>query len=96
MFDNLSIVWSLVEQQPSPKELQARGESAEGLLAHSSASSAWSIGLQQILIQSILSLLHPSHRSSVALPGLISPGVSVPVQVPGGEADMSQYWPRLQ
>jgi len=29
-------------------------------------------------------------------PGLISPGVSVPVQVPGNEADMSQYWPRLQ
>lgn len=29
-------------------------------------------------------------------PGLISPGVSVPVQVPGSEADMSQYWPRLQ
>ncbi|XP_066504750.1 paired box protein Pax-6 isoform X12 [Hoplias malabaricus] len=28
--------------------------------------------------------------------GLISPGVSVPVQVPGSEADMSQYWPRLQ
>uniref|UniRef100_A0A3Q3S435 Paired box protein Pax-6 n=1 Tax=Mastacembelus armatus TaxID=205130 RepID=A0A3Q3S435_9TELE len=28
--------------------------------------------------------------------GLISPGVSVPVQVPGNEADMSQYWPRLQ
>lgn len=29
-------------------------------------------------------------------PGLISPGVSVPVQVPGSEADMSQYWSRLQ
>ncbi|XP_053277309.1 paired box protein Pax-6b isoform X6 [Pleuronectes platessa] len=28
--------------------------------------------------------------------GLISPGVSVPVQVPGGEPDMSQYWARLQ
>ncbi|CAL8263074.1 unnamed protein product [Merluccius merluccius] len=28
--------------------------------------------------------------------GLISPGVSVPVQVPGSEVDMSQYWPRLQ
>ncbi|XP_038861271.1 paired box protein Pax-6 isoform X6 [Salvelinus namaycush] len=28
--------------------------------------------------------------------GLISPGVSVPVQVPGGEPDMSQYWSRLQ
>uniref|UniRef100_A0A3Q0SKY8 Paired box 6b n=1 Tax=Amphilophus citrinellus TaxID=61819 RepID=A0A3Q0SKY8_AMPCI len=26
---------------------------------------------------------------------LISPGVSVPVQVPGSETDMSQYWPRL-
>uniref|UniRef100_A0A4W3KE10 Paired box protein Pax-6 n=1 Tax=Callorhinchus milii TaxID=7868 RepID=A0A4W3KE10_CALMI len=28
--------------------------------------------------------------------GLISPGVSVPVQVPGSDPDMSQYWPRLQ
>uniref|UniRef100_A0A671M630 Paired domain-containing protein n=1 Tax=Sinocyclocheilus anshuiensis TaxID=1608454 RepID=A0A671M630_9TELE len=28
--------------------------------------------------------------------GLISPGVSVPVQVPGSEPDRSQYWPRLQ
>uniref|UniRef100_A0A8C1G5V7 Paired box protein Pax-6-like n=1 Tax=Cyprinus carpio TaxID=7962 RepID=A0A8C1G5V7_CYPCA len=28
--------------------------------------------------------------------GLISPGVSVPVQVPGTEPDMSQYWSRLQ
>ncbi|KAG7230237.1 hypothetical protein INR49_012370 [Caranx melampygus] len=28
--------------------------------------------------------------------GLISPGVSVPVQVPGSEPDMSQYWSRLQ
>uniref|UniRef100_A0A8D3D3Y8 Paired box 6b n=1 Tax=Scophthalmus maximus TaxID=52904 RepID=A0A8D3D3Y8_SCOMX len=28
--------------------------------------------------------------------GLISPGVSVPVQVPGNEPDMSQYWSRLQ
>lgn len=28
--------------------------------------------------------------------GLISPGISVPVQVPGSEAEMSQYWPRLQ
>ncbi|KAG8433897.1 hypothetical protein GDO86_012316 [Hymenochirus boettgeri] len=28
--------------------------------------------------------------------GLISPGVSVPVQVPGGDPDLSQYWPRLQ
>ncbi|KAJ3599175.1 hypothetical protein NHX12_033138 [Muraenolepis orangiensis] len=27
---------------------------------------------------------------------LISPGVSVPVQVPGSEVDMSHYWPRLQ
>ncbi|CAL8358202.1 unnamed protein product [Lota lota] len=28
--------------------------------------------------------------------GLISPGVSVPVQVPGSEVDMPQYWPCLQ
>ncbi|XP_067104638.1 paired box protein Pax-6b isoform X9 [Osmerus mordax] len=28
--------------------------------------------------------------------GLISPGVSVPVQVPGADPDMSQYWSRLQ
>ncbi|XP_040289964.1 paired box protein Pax-6-like isoform X1 [Bufo bufo] len=28
--------------------------------------------------------------------GLISPGVSVPVQVPGGDPDLTQYWPRLQ
>nr|CCP46788.1 paired box 10a [Xenopus laevis] len=28
--------------------------------------------------------------------GLISPGVSVPVQVPGGDPDLIQYWPRLQ
>ncbi|XP_072528074.1 paired box protein Pax-6-like [Salminus brasiliensis] len=28
--------------------------------------------------------------------GLISPGVSVPVQVPGGEPDISQFWSRLQ
>ncbi|KAG8140182.1 hypothetical protein E2320_002893 [Naja naja] len=28
--------------------------------------------------------------------GLISPGVSVPVQVPGGDSDLAQYWPRLQ
>ncbi|XP_068169618.1 paired box protein Pax-6-like [Antennarius striatus] len=34
--------------------------------------------------------------SGTSSTGLISPGVSVPVQVPGGEADMSQYWPRLQ
>uniref|UniRef100_A0A8C5E5Q6 Paired box protein Pax-6 n=1 Tax=Gouania willdenowi TaxID=441366 RepID=A0A8C5E5Q6_GOUWI len=35
----------------------------------------------------------PSAASST---GLISAGVSVPVQVPGSEADMSQYWARLQ
>lgn len=35
-------------------------------------------------------------RSVLVVSGLISPGVSVPVQVPGSEADMSQYWPRLQ
>uniref|UniRef100_A0A667ZPW9 Paired box 6b n=1 Tax=Myripristis murdjan TaxID=586833 RepID=A0A667ZPW9_9TELE len=34
--------------------------------------------------------------SATTSAGLISPGVSVPVQVPGSEADMSQYWPRLQ
>ncbi|KAF7646193.1 hypothetical protein LDENG_00191630, partial [Lucifuga dentata] len=34
--------------------------------------------------------------SAATSTGLISPGVSVPVQVPGSEADMSQYWPRLQ
>uniref|UniRef100_A0A8C6LUW1 Paired box protein Pax-6 n=1 Tax=Nothobranchius furzeri TaxID=105023 RepID=A0A8C6LUW1_NOTFU len=34
--------------------------------------------------------------SSATSTGLISPGVSVPVQVPGSEADMSQYWSRLQ
>uniref|UniRef100_A0A8C8RWP1 Uncharacterized protein n=1 Tax=Pelusios castaneus TaxID=367368 RepID=A0A8C8RWP1_9SAUR len=28
--------------------------------------------------------------------GLISPGVSVPVQVPGGDPELPQYWPRLQ
>ncbi|XP_054475385.1 paired box protein Pax-6-like isoform X2 [Anoplopoma fimbria] len=34
--------------------------------------------------------------SATSSTGLISPGVSVPVQVPGNEGDMSQYWPRLQ
>uniref|UniRef100_A0A3B4GTL1 Homeobox domain-containing protein n=2 Tax=Haplochromini TaxID=319058 RepID=A0A3B4GTL1_9CICH len=33
--------------------------------------------------------------SATSSAGLISPGVSVPVQVPGNETDMSQYWPRL-
>ncbi|XP_067408375.1 paired box protein Pax-6-like [Emydura macquarii macquarii] len=28
--------------------------------------------------------------------GLISPGVSVPVQVPGRDPELPQYWPRLQ
>ncbi|XP_042327158.1 paired box protein Pax-6-like isoform X1 [Sceloporus undulatus] len=37
--------------------------------------------------------LSPSNGAST---GLISPGVSVPVQVPGGDPDLSQYWPRLQ
>ncbi|XP_061630823.1 paired box protein Pax-6-like isoform X4 [Phyllopteryx taeniolatus] len=37
-----------------------------------------------------------SLTSSATSTGLISPGVSVPVQVPGNETDMSQYWPRLQ
>lgn len=41
----------------------------------------------------------------VFIVGLISPGVSVPIQVPGGPQDMghhhmgamaSQYWPRIQ
>ncbi|KAM9807503.1 paired box protein Pax-6-like [Neosynchiropus ocellatus] len=34
--------------------------------------------------------------SATSSTGLISPGVSVPVQVPGSESDMAQYWPRLQ
>ncbi|XP_047451339.1 paired box protein Pax-6-like isoform X2 [Mugil cephalus] len=34
--------------------------------------------------------------SATSSTGLISPGVSVPVQVPGNQADMSQYWPRIQ
>ncbi|XP_072291862.1 paired box protein Pax-6-like isoform X2 [Eucyclogobius newberryi] len=34
--------------------------------------------------------------SATSSTGLISPGISVPVQVPGSESDMSQYWPRLQ
>ncbi|KAK7892062.1 hypothetical protein WMY93_024025 [Mugilogobius chulae] len=34
--------------------------------------------------------------SAASSTGLISPGISVPVQVPGSEGDMSQYWPRLQ
>ncbi|XP_061578577.1 paired box protein Pax-6-like [Cololabis saira] len=38
----------------------------------------------------------PMTSSAASSTGLISPGVSVPVQVPGTEADMSQYWPRLQ
>ncbi|XP_054850618.1 paired box protein Pax-6-like [Eublepharis macularius] len=41
----------------------------------------------------------PSHNlgsNNGASTGLISPGVSVPVQVPGGDPDLSQYWPRLQ
>ncbi|XP_066484067.1 paired box protein Pax-6-like [Tiliqua scincoides] len=41
----------------------------------------------------------PSHNlssSNGASTGLISPGVSVPVQVPGGDPDLAQYWPRLQ
>ncbi|XP_039632377.1 paired box protein Pax-6-like [Polypterus senegalus] len=46
------------------------------------------------------STFNPSHLgtgASSASTGLISPGVSVPVQVPGSEhQDLSQYWPRLQ
>ncbi|CAH2326109.1 paired box Pax-6 isoform X2 [Pelobates cultripes] len=38
----------------------------------------------------------PMGTSGTNSTGLISPGVSVPVQVPGSEPDMSQYWPRLQ
>ncbi|XP_015678410.1 paired box protein Pax-6 isoform X4 [Protobothrops mucrosquamatus] len=38
----------------------------------------------------------PMGTSGTTSTGLISPGVSVPVQVPGSEPDMSQYWPRLQ
>ncbi|XP_043915453.1 paired box protein Pax-6 isoform X2 [Protopterus annectens] len=38
----------------------------------------------------------PMGASGTTSTGLISPGVSVPVQVPGSEPDMSQYWPRLQ
>ncbi|PIO34475.1 hypothetical protein AB205_0222120 [Aquarana catesbeiana] len=38
----------------------------------------------------------PMGTSGTTSTGLISPGVSVPVQVPGNEPDMSQYWPRLQ
>ncbi|KAI1232824.1 Paired box protein Pax-6, partial [Lamprotornis superbus] len=37
----------------------------------------------------------PMGTSGTTSTGLISPGVSVPVQVPGSEPDMSQYWPRL-
>ncbi|XP_039220891.1 paired box protein Pax-6-like isoform X1 [Crotalus tigris] len=39
---------------------------------------------------------HSLNASSGTSTGLISPGVSVPVQVPGGDADLAQYWPRLQ
>uniref|UniRef100_A0A3Q2GAB8 Paired box protein Pax-6-like n=1 Tax=Cyprinodon variegatus TaxID=28743 RepID=A0A3Q2GAB8_CYPVA len=38
----------------------------------------------------------PVTSSTTSSTGLISPGISVPVQVPGSEAEMSQYWPRLQ
>ncbi|XP_078507119.1 paired box protein Pax-6-like [Lissotriton helveticus] len=34
--------------------------------------------------------------SAAVSTGLISPGVSVPVQVPGAEPDLTQYWSRLQ
>ncbi|XP_054881412.1 paired box protein Pax-6-like isoform X2 [Poeciliopsis prolifica] len=44
---------------------------------------------QHITSQSVTS-------STTSSTGLISPGISVPVQVPGSEAEMSQYWPRLQ
>uniref|UniRef100_A0A3P9NLQ1 Paired box protein Pax-6-like n=1 Tax=Poecilia reticulata TaxID=8081 RepID=A0A3P9NLQ1_POERE len=37
-----------------------------------------------------------SVTSTTSSTGLISPGISVPVQVPGSEAELSQYWPRLQ
>ncbi|XP_069461254.1 paired box protein Pax-6-like [Ambystoma mexicanum] len=38
---------------------------------------------------------HLSAGTSIST-GLISPGVSVPVQVPGAEPDLAHYWPRLQ
>ncbi|XP_043535625.1 paired box protein Pax-6-like isoform X1 [Chiloscyllium punctatum] len=38
----------------------------------------------------------PLASTGASSTGLISPGVSVPVQVPGGDQDMAQYWPRLQ
>ncbi|XP_026525305.1 paired box protein Pax-6-like [Notechis scutatus] len=39
---------------------------------------------------------HSLNSSSGTSTGLISPGVSVPVKVPGGDSDLAQYWPRLQ
>ncbi|XP_069048095.1 paired box 10 isoform X2 [Lepisosteus oculatus] len=39
---------------------------------------------------------HLGSASGNSSTGLISPGVSVPVQVPGSEQDLGQYWPRLQ
>jgi len=48
-------------------------------------------------LRNALKLHNPKYFLNVChATGLISPGVSVPVQVPGSEADMSQYWPRLQ
>ncbi|XP_072523168.1 paired box protein Pax-6-like [Salminus brasiliensis] len=38
----------------------------------------------------------PPPPAANASTGLISPGVSVPVQVPGNEQGMGQYWARLQ
>uniref|UniRef100_A0A8C4NGR9 Paired box 6 n=1 Tax=Eptatretus burgeri TaxID=7764 RepID=A0A8C4NGR9_EPTBU len=40
--------------------------------------------------------VQPPHMTSAASTGLISPGISVPVQVPGTEQDLPQFWPRLQ
>uniref|UniRef100_A0A8C5RU60 Paired box protein Pax-6 n=1 Tax=Laticauda laticaudata TaxID=8630 RepID=A0A8C5RU60_LATLA len=39
---------------------------------------------------------HSLNSSNGTSTGLISPGVSVPVKVPGGDSDLAQYWPRLQ
>ncbi|XP_066564884.1 paired box 10 [Amia ocellicauda] len=39
---------------------------------------------------------HVGQTTASTSTGLISPGVSVPVQVPGSEQDLGQYWPRLQ
>lgn len=65
------------------------------------SSAASSTGEGDILFKGVATpslavIIVSSVSSASPSPGLISPGVSVPVQVPGGEADLSQYWPRLQ